>query len=905
MFNSINKKLIGFVSLLLLCTFALGVVALWSIREENILLRHVGNTVRTILGSTENLSNKVSLAAKDTKLMGEMAAQLGDGFKPVKKLIGDASIVSKQNRINNLEALAGTTLQLLDRYVETSKFLVDAIVKSRDMRESSPGFFYASIEEMGGVPDFQLSSNADPYEDMGTANDFIGSLVSSANADFYIAIGLKNDYRGKSLYSNQEGLFDIDLNNTYLFNSAIRENRITKSIDHINNDLVLGAASFVKSSKGEAIGILICGYWFSKSMLRFLSNDLKAQLAIFVANKNGEVKKAKYSTLVDSQGELLTNVPLPNTLSKDFTIKLKEQGDKARKAGKSIDGRSIRKDFIKVHESEVGGLIYDIAYQGLITDDGDFLGILAIARDVTKAVTQQNLILTGAEKAIQKVEDIDKERFKIAEANKKGQQEAAILVASTNQAKKKLEITLGTVEKVAGTAQMATIIALLVALCVGVLISFMIKRIISNPIKMVTAGLKDVAEGDGDLTKRLEVKSNDEIGELAKWFNIFIGEIHRIFKEFADTSNNLTSSSVELTTVSTQMASNAEEMNSQSNTVASASEQVAINVKTVASSTEQANSSVSNIANMSEEMSSTINEVAGAIQNTANESKSMANASGVISDGIGTMAVAIEEMTISLNEVAKNTTQASDVSQHASKRTKEINYRMDTLVNASKQIGKVVGVIKDIADQTNMLALNATIEAAGAGEAGKGFAVVAGEVKELAKQSAEATDEIAGQVEQIQQSTNEAVKAIREISKIITEIADINQTIATAVKEQTGTASEISKNVADNAQIIKEVASSADNSAQRMNEMDKATDDISKTANEVAKHAAELSNVMNEVANSSSDAYNGVENISKNIHVINNASKDTASGANQTSISSGKLSEMARNLTEIVSRFKL
>ena len=450
-----------------------------------------------------------------------------------------------------------------------------------------------------------------------------------------------------------------------------------------------------------------------------------------------------------------------------------------------------------------------------------------------------------------------------------------------------------------------SILICVISLIIFIIVMFFIADSIVKPIKKIGESIKDIAQGEGDLTQRLDIKNQDEIGDLAKWFNAFIEEIHKIFMEFADISNNLTGSSGKLATVSIQMASNAEEMNSQSDTVASTSEQVAVNVDTVASAAEQASMSVSSIASITEEMSSTINEVSCTIQNITGESQDVANASCVISDGIGTMAIAIEEMTDSLNEVAENTAKASNISQHANERTEEINSKMDALVNASKQIGKVVGVIKDIADQTNMLALNATIEAAGAGEAGKGFAVVAGEVKELAKQSAEATDEIAGQIDQIQQSTNEAVQAIGEISKIINEIADINQTIVIAVKEQTGTASEISQNVMNNARTIKEVAVSTDNSAKKMNEMDRATNDISETANEVAKHASELLNVMNEVAKSSSDASKGVQDISKNIHGISNASRDTASGANQTSASSGKLAEMAQNLTEIVNRFKL
>ncbi|MCP4031850.1 MAG: hypothetical protein GY734_11495, partial [Herbaspirillum sp.] len=179
--------------------------------------------------------------------------------------------------------------------------------------------------------------------------------------------------------------------------------------------------------------------------------------------------------------------------------------------------------------------------------------------------------------------------------------------------------------------------------------------------------------------------------------------------------------------------------------------------------------------------------------------KQVAKSGGDMRAQIDSVASSVEEMTASLNEVAKNTAKGSRISQNASRRTEQVNVRMDALVTASNQIGKVIGVIKDIADQTNMLALNATIEAAGAGDAGKGFAVVAGEVKELAKQSADATGEISAQIEEIQKSVSDAVQAIEDINKVISETASINEMIAASVEEQTATANEISKSVAGSA----------------------------------------------------------------------------------------------------------
>lgn len=433
--------------------------------------------------------------------------------------------------------------------------------------------------------------------------------------------------------------------------------------------------------------------------------------------------------------------------------------------------------------------------------------------------------------------------------------------------------------------------------------AYFIARMISAPLFKGVEFADSVAKGD--LTATIDVDQKDEVGMLAKSLTDMSANLREIMKELTDTTDNLSGASEELSSVSSQMASSAEEMDAQSTSVASAAEQVSASVETVTSAAEQSSSSVSNIAAMTEEMSSTISNVADSAHTSADKVDQMAKNSESIASGINTMAAAIEEMTSSLNEVAGNTQQANRVSQNAAKAAESITEKMNGLVNASKQIGKVVGVIKDIADQTNMLALNATIEAAGAGEAGKGFAVVAGEVKELAKQSADATDEISGQIDEIQNSTSTVEEAITEISKVIEEVAGINETIASAVEEQSATAGEISQSVAQNARTVQEVSEDAGKSSELVNEIARSTDEANSASTEVAKHVSELSDAIKEVARSASEAAKGAGDISENIQGINSASKETATGANQTNESSTELAKMASTLSDLVQRFKM
>ncbi|MCP4105186.1 MAG: HAMP domain-containing protein [Desulfobacteraceae bacterium] len=426
---------------------------------------------------------------------------------------------------------------------------------------------------------------------------------------------------------------------------------------------------------------------------------------------------------------------------------------------------------------------------------------------------------------------------------------------------------------------------------------------ISEPLAKSVRFAKNVAQGD--LRTNLKVSQKDEAGMLANALRDMAAKLRVIIKEVTDTANTVSASSEELSSVSTQLASSAEELNAQSETVAAGSEQVSASVSTVASAAEQSSASVSNIAAMTEEMAATIANVSDAVKKTADDSKEVADASEDMSSRAGSIASAIEEMTASLNETACNTVKASRISQKTIQRTEEVNNRLEGLISASKQIGKVIGLIKDIADQTNMLALNATIEAAGAGEVGKGFAVVAGEVKELAKQSADATGEIAEQIEQIQKSTDDVVAAVGEISSVINESAGINGTIASSVEQQTAAASEISKNVAINARFVRQIAGVAEQSSERMGEVNLAAHEISKTATEVAKHVDELSRGVKDVAMSASEAARGVEEISKNMQGIGIAAKETASGAAQINVSSAELAGMAAVLSQIVSRFNV
>jgi len=383
-----------------------------------------------------------------------------------------------------------------------------------------------------------------------------------------------------------------------------------------------------------------------------------------------------------------------------------------------------------------------------------------------------------------------------------------------------------------------------------VMLALMTSKLVSRPIQQTNEMLSDIAKGEGDLTARLAVVSHDEVGHLAENFNQFIEKLQGTIKNVAHNTSVLQGSADSLSSVSTQLSSSAEEMTSQSSIVATAAEQITANVEGVSGATVKMSENVGTIAAATEEMSTSVNNVA----------------------------TAIEEMTSSIQEVSKSCVRASQIANDASGQATGTSDLMNHLEEEAKEIGKVVRVINDIADQTNLLALNATIEAARAGEAGNGFAVVANEVKELARQTALATEEITKQVEGIQGKTLDAVGAIRQISTIIQEINDITTTIASAVEEQTVTTNEISRSVAGAAL----------------------------GAEDVTKNIQHLRiNIENQVVRSVKEAATGVNEVSKNIHGVNIAAQQTAQGASATDQVVHQITSLMHELNSVVGQFKV
>lgn len=366
---------------------------------------------------------------------------------------------------------------------------------------------------------------------------------------------------------------------------------------------------------------------------------------------------------------------------------------------------------------------------------------------------------------------------------------AAFLNTSANESGKEAELA-------ANRATAFIAILLTIAIVLSIVLAIVIIRSITTPVGKASALAEIMARGD--FTAKLDIDQKDEIGIMANALNAMAVQLGSMIRDIVIGVNQLTSSSQDLASISNQLSSSARDTSEKSAMVATATEEMSSNIQSVAAAMEQSSANVNMVASSAEEMTATV------------------------------------------HEIAQSAEKARAISESAVKQSSLTSEKMAVLGVSARNIGRVTETITEISEQTNLLALNATIEAARAGEAGKGFAVVANEIKELARQTAEATVDIKNQISEMQNTTAATVDDIAKISDVITEINNVISGIATAVEEQSAASGEIADNISQASQGIAEVNENVAQSTVVIAEITKDIATITQQSNHVDSGSAQV-----------------------------------------------------------------
>ncbi|MBF0182759.1 MAG: methyl-accepting chemotaxis protein [Magnetococcales bacterium] len=485
-----------------------------------------------------------------------------------------------------------------------------------------------------------------------------------------------------------------------------------------------------------------------------------------------------------------------------------------------------------------------------------------------------------------------------------------VINQDVSEAKQQAEAAIAATHQEAERYSTIALVVAVLATVVSVLTGSLISRAITGPVAELSQFAVNIQ--NGDLRQTISLSQRDEIGLLGEVMNHMTTTLQDIVRRIDHNAEALQSSSAELTRMAGQMNGHSEAMLDQAHASAAAAQQMSDGMTTVATAAQQNAGSLMTIASATEEISSTVHAISAAteevsanlqhISQTAREVnmslRNVAEGAQGTSQNVQTASQSIMQVTSSFSSMRTQSKDADDFSKEADRHVRDSYAVMQKLTQSAGEIGKVVRIIKQIADQTNMLALNAAIEAAGAGEAGKGFAVVANEVKELARQTGEATRTITQRVEEIQHHSGAAMQAAQEVGAMIGRIGKANAAILLSVDTQTESMESVAHLMSAVAREANDSTRQLSESAYGMQEVSRNVGEISLGVAEVSRRVVEANHGVGEITRSVSEVAHGGQEISSSVSDNAQTSQTVASSMQQISSASSQLQTMSTGLSK-------